>query len=434
MSKLWAMLKTQKGLLLLLLCAFCVLAYAFVQTEQVDAHFQRVFLPPEQVTKTGAQGASPDVTELGGATSGDTGRTNGASVDNSGLRELRKSAKEITDTLAGACESCALYAVAQPASISVEDGESLSARLVGMEESYYGVRSFSLSVGRILYPEEFRNGTRVVILSEQLAVALFRYAEPLEREVLIAGEKYRVVGIDKRGKRMGDELNYAAYIPYQAMEKSNLELTTMVYEGIPVKGAGGWSAFQSAAARLGKTGTTISLSKESMNATMPARLLGIACGIALGLFLIGQLNQVFTRLMAQIRRRLVDTYAVKLLWWGLGRGLLLALGYAACALVLAQLFIWLVDPVYTFPEWVPAILVEPKDIQTAFWNVWQTPATAIELRTPELLRLRFYRELTGWASGVSALLIGALWGKVTHRAKKKRVAETEQQAPKEKLK
>ncbi|MEG2251868.1 MAG: hypothetical protein RSC98_02390, partial [Clostridia bacterium] len=181
-----------------------------------------------------------------------------------------------------------------------------------------------------------------------------------------------------------------------------------------------------------KTGTTISLSKESMNATMPARLLGIACGIALGLFLIGQLNQVFTRLMAQIRRRLVDTYAVKLLWWGLGRGLLLALGYAACALVLAQLFIWLVDPVYTFPEWVPAILVEPKDIQTAFWNVWQTPATAIELRTPELLRLRFYRELTGWASGVSALLIGALWGKVTHRAKKKRVAETEEQAPKEK--
>ena len=66
------------------------------------------------------------------------------------------------------------------------------------------------------------------------------------------------------------------------------------------------------------------------------------------------------------------------------------------------------DPVFTFPEWVPAVLVEPADIQTAFWNVWQTPATVVEYRTPELLRLRFLREVMAWSCGAAALLIGSL--------------------------
>ena len=84
--------------------------------------------------------------------------------------------------------------------------------------------------------------------------------------------------------------------------------------------------------------------------------------------------------------------------------------------MLARLFVLLVEPVYTFPEWVPAILVEPKDIQAAFWNVWQKPAAAAEWRTPELLRLRFYRELMGWSAGAAALLTGSLWGRLTQAA------------------
>ena len=82
----------------------------------------------------------------------------------------------------------------------------------------------------------------------------------------------------------------------------------------------------------------------------------------------------------------------------------------ACAAALAWLFTRLVEPVYTFPEWVPAVLVEPKDIQTAFWNVWQTSATVVEYRTPELLRLRFLREVMAWSCGACALLIGSLTG------------------------
>src|SRR5699024_12556269 len=81
-----------------------------------------------------------------------------------------------------------------------------------------------------------------------------------------------------------------------------------------------------------------------------------------------------------------------------------------CLLSLHDALPILVEPVYTFPEWVPAVLVEPKDIQTAFWNVWQTSATVVEYRTPELLRLRFLREVMAWSCGAVALLLGSLAG------------------------
>ena len=85
---------------------------------------------------------------------------------------------------------------------------------------------------------------------------------------------------------------------------------------------------------------------------------------------------------------------------------------AACVAALAGLFVVLIQPVFTFPEWVPAVLVEPKDIAAAFWNVWQDTATVMELRTPELLRARFYSRLMGWACGFGALALGCLWGGV----------------------
>lgn len=50
---------------------------------------------------------------------------------------------------------------------------------------------------------------------------------------------------------------------------------------------------------------------------------------------------------------------------------------------------YIIQPVYTFPEWIPTVLVEWKDIAKAFWNVWQDTAVMQELRTREILRLRW---------------------------------------------
>jgi hypothetical protein len=89
--------------------------------------------------------------------------------------------------------------------------------------------------------------------------------------------------------------------------------------------------------------------------------------------------------------------------------LVLAVGYGALALMISWLISYLVEPVYTFTEWVPAILVEWKDIQTAFWQVWQNASRLQELRSPELNHIRFYCMLTGWFSAGAALSVTVMW-------------------------
>ena len=382
-----AFCKRRKGTLVLLGIALAVLAFVWIKIRAVPGTFQHVYAAPQPVAAE-----------------------EGAQETNGGLREARLKTRELETELEGACEDATLYALAQPAAVSVPDGgKSASTRLVGVEESWFYLNSPVLLNGRLLYPDECIYGERVALVDEQLAVALFQYAEPLGEEIEVAGQRYRIVGVIKAGKRVGDQMDYSLYVPLRSLEETNVSLTALVYEARPVQGAGGWSAFQTAAQKLGD-GTTISLIKERMNAAMPMRMLFTLLGMALALWGVRWMNRRSARFACAYHDRLQTQYAARLVGFAAGRLLLLALGYVACAAALAWLFTRLGEPVYTFPEWVPAVLVEPKDIQTAFWNVWQTSATVVEYRTPELLRLRFLREVMAWSCGACALLIGSLTG------------------------
>lgn len=385
-----ALIKSHRGLLITLLLCCVVMGYAAYELYAVPQTFQRAFLPLKQTT---------------------AGEDADAVTTNHYLRDLIDKAETITTGLSGSCEPTTLYAVGQPATITMEKQKTTAdARLVGIDANYLSLENFTLYGGRYFYPDEYLYGQRVALVDEQLAVALFQYAEPLLEEIKIGEQTYRIIGIVRDHKRVGDQLEYSAYVPYRSLINSSLELTEIVYEAAPVKGAGGWAAFQSAVAALGDVGVTTSLPKESMNGALPLRFLGVIAGAALAFFFIGVLNRLVKRLYAGYKARLREEYASKLLGGVIGRGLLLAAGYSLCLLALAQLFVVLIAPVYTFPEWVPAILVEPKDIAAAFWNVWQSSATAVELRTPELMRIRFYSRLMGWACGFCALFAGVLWG------------------------
>lgn len=391
-----ALIKNNKRILVLLLIFVVLTGYAWFQIQGVESHFQYAYQAPAPVQQNNSEQENAVPIML-----------------NSELKAARLAAEEVTKQLDGSCEQGSIYAIGQPANVSVEDGASVSARLVGIEQNYLALKSILLYTGRLIYPDEFLTGKRVALIDEQLAVALFKYADPVDEEIVIAGQAYRIIGIVRDSKQVGDEMEYSLYVPFRALEKSNIALTELIYEAMPIKGAGGWAAFGSTVANLGTGGTTISLSKERMNAAMPIRLLLVICGLAVGLFFLRILNRNFIYLVESYKEQLVDNYASRLLWWATWRGFLLLLAYAACAFVLAQLFVLLIQPVYTFPEWIPTVLVEPQDISAAFWNVWRKPATAVQWRTPELLRLQFYRELTAWCCGAVALIIGCLWGRFT---------------------
>ncbi|NCB32028.1 MAG: hypothetical protein EOM66_11555 [Clostridia bacterium] len=287
----------------------------------------------------------------------------------------------------------------------------ISQTVVQSSSSSWAGHSFALLLytGRLIYPEEFERGDRVVMVDEQLAVKLFQYAEPVDREVVLGGKSYTIVGIVRDQKRVGDYQDYSFYVPYRAIEKAGEPVDALCLEATPVPGAGGWAAFQTGVATLAGGGNTISLTKEKMNATLPLRVLLCCIGFAISFCGISALNRRAKGVYLRYRERLVVTYAIRLTPWVIGQALLLAVGYALALLLLAQVFVQLIAPVYTFPEWVPAILVEPKDIAAAFWNCWQPVATLRELRSPEALRIRFFGMLMGWCCAALAAILMLGW-------------------------
>ncbi len=376
--------------LVLALLSLGVALFAGLAIAQTPAYLQYLWPAPAPVTTTTEDGQSQ--------------------TDNSGLTDARLGMDALAEQLTGVCEPITLFAVMDGVSVIADqdNAQAATARLVALEDGAYPVMPLLLKTGRLIYPDEFLYGNKVVMLEEKLAVALFGYAEPLDRSILLDGEKYRVVGIISHTRNVGEHQEYSLYIPYRKAERSGLAMTALCIQAMPVQGAGGWAAFESAMGGLGKQGTAISLGKEGMNAALPFRAAGCAFGLLALLFCLRWLNRQVMRLYRDYARRLRDQYAMRLLPWMLARVLPLLLGYAASVLLFAQLFIVFIAPVYTFPEWIPKVLVEPNDIAAAFWDVWQRQAIVLEVRSPELQRLRFFAVLMGWACGAMALSGGLL--------------------------
>lgn len=397
---------------LTLLLALLAMGWAWFRLSRVEGLYQALWLPPAQQTEQAVTGEDGAV-GLGGTESQEPKTTNKA------LGGARETAKTLAEQLEGACSALSLSAIAEAAAVGVKDGDAVTARLEGLSEEVYGLRSINLYGGRLIYPEEFQEGQRVALVDEQLAVALFQYAEPLEREIQIAGESYRIVGIVRDHKQVGDKRDYGLYVPFLAVEKSGLELTALCLQAKPIPGAGGWAAFSSAVGGQYPGATLISLPKEALGAALPARMLFVAAAMAALLTALRLLNRGFLAVVRRCRERLLEHYAPKVLLWLLPRGLGLLASYGAVAGAFAWLFTVLIAPVYTFPEWIPAVLVEPKDIAAAFWNVWQGMADLMELRSPELLQVRFWERVMGWSAGAAALSLGTLWARVLGLAKGK---------------
>ncbi len=368
--------------------ALVVALYAQFSLDALPRQFQYLWLAPAPVAATGE----------------------GGSATNDGLRDARLNMPQLREQLAGACEPLTLYAVADGVSVIAdrENATAATTRLEAIDDGAFALKPLLLTSGRLIYPEEFERGAHVAIVEEKLAVALFNYAEPIDRLLLLNGESYRIVGVAKGGRSVGDRFEHTLYIPYRTAEKSSLTFSALCLQARPVPGSGGWSAFESATAGLGGDGTCLSLTKEAMNAALPLRVVGSLIGLLALLGCLRLLNAQVRRLYARWKLRLRDHYALRLLPWLSWRGALLALGYAACAVAFAQLFIWFVAPVYTFPEWIPKVLVEPADIETAFWNVWQKQASVLSLRSPEVIRAQFFGRVMGWACGALMLAAGLL--------------------------
>lgn len=341
----------------------------------------------------------------------DTG-SNETQQPNKSLIERGEQLKSAMEGLSGNVSAYTLTGVVDQQSLQSDIGNGAQGRLELLGENSFTLRPKYLRYGRLFFPEELEQGADVMLLDEQLALLLFNIGDPLERTVTLAGKEYRVIGIVRHQKQVGDLTDAGAYVPLASVASLELTVDALMVSAQPIAGTGASVAFKSAMDSWQSGGNMIDLGKESMGAKLWLRLLLFLSGMTLTLRAVRFLNRRVHDALRDDKERLKSSYAIRLMPRFTGQVLVLGVGYLLCAGVVALLMQYLIEPVYTFPEWIPAVLVEWEEIATAFWKCWQTPATLVELRSPEFMRLRFYGlmiQLTSAACGVTlALLYGRL--------------------------
>ena len=79
-----------------------------------------------------------------------------------------------------------------------------AANLLGTTPEFATVHDVFVEKGRFLSPSDLSRGARVVVIGYDVAEALFPYVDPLEKEVLIDGLRFKVIGVvEKKGRFLG---------------------------------------------------------------------------------------------------------------------------------------------------------------------------------------------------------------------------------------
>lgn len=395
------MKKKSWGLAVLLMACAAALAFGAYEVGQVGDHLQ-YFVAPPALEQPAAEEASADV------------------QPNRALKTWRETLEEASDDWANAVSAWSMGGVIQSSSVSTEEGTSADARVDLLGENAFSVAPRFLRYGRLFFDDELKNGDRVLLLDEQLALKLFAVGDPIDRTVRLFGEEYRVVGILRHTKQVGDYTDAGVCIPLMSLVDQAIQPDAIQVEAAPISGAGAGVAFATVVKQWQPGGTVIDLGKESMAATLWLRVLLFLMGFTVCIRFIRFLNRQVRAYTASYRISLQSTYAVRLMPRLAGMILLFVAGYGAAAAALALLMNYLIEPIYTFPEWIPTVLVEWDDIAAAFWNVWQTPATLREFRSPQLLRLRYFTLLIQGCSAAAGVVLAYWYGQMRSQTQRLR--------------
>ena len=207
----------------LLLVFAALLLFAQWQIALVGDHLQYLIPAPAPMTDAGGDDANPP-------------------PPNRRLTELQESLGSVTEEWQDVMVCWTLTGIMDQASLTGSAG-SASGRLTLMSENGLTVHPLYLRSGRLFQPDEIKNGDKVILLDEQLALELFRVSEPIDREVQLGSATYRVIGIVRHTKRVGDLQEYGAYIPLSSVIDQSLALDALMVEAEPLKGVGASVAF-----------------------------------------------------------------------------------------------------------------------------------------------------------------------------------------------
>src|SRR5215212_4653952 len=89
--------------------------------------------------------------------------------------------------------------------------------LVGTEDSYFRIKNYEIAAGRAFTTQEVRTAIPVVVIGHELAAKLLKGVDPLDKELVIGGLPFRVIGVvAKQGTLFGISLDKFALMPFSA--------------------------------------------------------------------------------------------------------------------------------------------------------------------------------------------------------------------------
>lgn len=371
-----------------LLLIFALMAYGIYEVSQVDDALEYLFLAEKEDSQTTQKSETTEDT---------------FKLVKTKAQLLMENFESIAQDWTGIIEAYTLTGISQSVGFSSEIGNSLSGQLYAVTKGDQALYHKQLLFGRNFYQEELEKGRRIALIDEQVAISLFRVGDAVGQEVLVNGIAYEVMGVLKHHKRVGDYNDQGVYIPLLTAAADGLPLSYYMVTARPVKGSGAHTVFSNAMKALAPDGTTWDLSREKVGATLFVRVFAFIAGMFVVIAVIKWLNQKVMWFVNDYQTRLFHIYAVRLLPRLIGFGLLFAAAYALMAGLFALLVNFILEPVYVYPEWIPAVLVEWDEISRAFWKVWQQDAQVMELRSAQVLRLRFFALLLQWLTVLAAV-------------------------------
>jgi len=116
--------------------------------------------------------------------------------------------------------------------VAYRDEELETLTIQGVSEEYLDFATFDAEVGRMITPTEVKRKRPVTLIGWGTADRLFNGADPLDKQIKIAGVPFTVVGVSKKkGASFGQSLDEFAVIPlgsYQKLFGARQSLALMV--------------------------------------------------------------------------------------------------------------------------------------------------------------------------------------------------------------
>ena len=97
----------------------------------------------------------------------------------------------------------ACYTIFQPRQIKYRNNAANDAYIYAATHEFENLRSFEIEKGRYFSPDESASGKNVAIMGSEVAERLFEKADPVGKEIMIAGHRTNIIGVFKKEGKGG---------------------------------------------------------------------------------------------------------------------------------------------------------------------------------------------------------------------------------------